>query len=358
MSAEIELKFHCDLSALGSDDDSEVGPRFHRWLPNGEADAVRFDVEGAKVSVWFERRGSTAAGWFVYSEYSQTELDVDIISRQGWLHAGHLLGTLRLSVAEHELQAIERSQLGEAEYVSTGKRLVNILDGAIASFVELLRVKFGQFWLPSHERWDSRGSSLGLHCDRLQMRWRLVGQGEWRRFKPNESSQSVSFRQKDHDDCITESDWRELQNGQLPQVLPLGAHLLARGNELWNLGHRRQAIIESCTALELAIHDRLSKLPVAKASESYAASISAQTSVSQQAWMLGSLTGFDPATLDMGLQAINLRNAIVHEGKDVMDRDGTKLDALIALTGHLLGFPMKRPAFASGNSLEAPTKAR
>ena len=69
---------------------SEIeGPRFHRWLPNGESDALvlKTDDPAADLRVWFERQGRMDGAFFQFAHKEQS-FDPAVITRQGVLEAG------------------------------------------------------------------------------------------------------------------------------------------------------------------------------------------------------------------------------------------------------------------------------
>jgi hypothetical protein len=92
--ATLLLKFGVLLENYNIEEfDRHKGPLFHRWLPDGEKDAILVDVPDptAELKVWFERRGFVDDRWIRF-DYSRPEIDPEIMERQAILDAGPLRG--------------------------------------------------------------------------------------------------------------------------------------------------------------------------------------------------------------------------------------------------------------------------
>jgi hypothetical protein len=105
------------------------GPLFHRWLPDGETDAMEISTgdPGVVLRLWFERCGFVERG-FVRFDYDRREVDPEVMRQQTPLHGGPLRGRFELSdVSEDVMVAIRSNNTGDAAYKSFGKRVVNRL---------------------------------------------------------------------------------------------------------------------------------------------------------------------------------------------------------------------------------------
>src|SRR5947209_19407465 len=88
--------FFDDFSAM--DPWSARGPMFHRWLPDGEADAISLqtaDSPKSDLSVWFERRGYMDGNRIKY-DHERHEIDAAKTPWNGSLCGGYLTGLLVL----------------------------------------------------------------------------------------------------------------------------------------------------------------------------------------------------------------------------------------------------------------------
>ncbi len=96
------------------------GPLFHRWLPDGEKDAIVLDTGDSNIElrVWFERRGFVDNG-FIKFDYKRREVNPEIIPKQAILDAGPLWGLLKIQgLSEEELVPLWENAIEDARYVA------------------------------------------------------------------------------------------------------------------------------------------------------------------------------------------------------------------------------------------------
>ena|SRR5579864_7710754 len=140
------------------------GPLFHRWLPDGEKDAINLDTGTPEVTlkVWFERRGFVGEKLIKY-DVTRKEVDSAIIPTQAALVAGSLFGLLEIQgLAEEKVTPIRENRIGDAIYVAFGDQVVNkLICPSVSRFINILRGKYGQYWLRELRKWDSRNETLG-----------------------------------------------------------------------------------------------------------------------------------------------------------------------------------------------------
>jgi hypothetical protein len=169
------------------------GPLFHRWLPDGEADAITLKGSpGSTIKVWFDRRGFVEEGRGIgFIEYDQNKRDVDpsVMKRQSKLDAGPLSGVAEIEVTADELKAVIDDRKDDKDYLGLGKRVTNqIIGPPVSKFIKTLRTHFGQYWISEFLPWDSRSISLGGFCaSALSLRWSTDNGNTWQDFRPNES---------------------------------------------------------------------------------------------------------------------------------------------------------------------------
>ena len=165
------------------------GPVFTRWLPSGRGDALNLDTgdSKAKILVWFERQGSTDSEGVTEFEKGKRNVDPQAIKNQGNLEAGELFGLLTLEKTDGTtIRCLKERKHGDATYLALGKRVVNLIYPSVSQMLDLLRVVYGQFWLPELSRYDSREWSLGSYChDVLNLMWSLSEKGGRAEFLPD-----------------------------------------------------------------------------------------------------------------------------------------------------------------------------
>ena len=240
------------------------GPRFHRWLPNGEADAIALTgpKDPVRVSVWFDRRGFVRDGFIVFDE-TRREVDPLVIPRQAVLDAGPLLGRVEVEVSHDEMTAIHSNDQGGSAYVGVGKRVVKALQPLLSALVDLLRVDFGQYWLPEFDMWDSRTWTLGAYCGSvLGLRFSDDEGATWgRRFEPDHSRttgmlQTIVMGGTIGADYIREEDWTTLPSRlRLDEKRPISDEIVVAAHELLDRGNYRHALMEAFVALELVVEE-------------------------------------------------------------------------------------------------------
>jgi hypothetical protein len=125
------------------------GPLTHRWMPNGQSDAIDLDVGNSDyiLKVWFERRGYVRDGMIEF-DYKRKEVEPAIIPKQVVLEAGPMTGSFTIKdVSDVELEAVKGNKEGDPNYISLGKRIVSIIQPPVSNLLRILRIQYGQYWL-------------------------------------------------------------------------------------------------------------------------------------------------------------------------------------------------------------------
>lgn len=360
------LKFAINLEDSGVDEFIRPhGPLFHRWLPNGKADELRIQTSDSKnwVTVWFERRGFLDDSFIRY-DHRRTEVDEDAMRRQSRLDAGPLRGEAEFAyVTSDELEAIKEERVGSREYASVGKRVIEFLHPPISALVDLLRVQYGQYWLPELLQWDSRTQSLGSYCSStLLLHWRERESEEWRKFQPTDLklmlSSTMIMPGRAYAEYLTQEDWRQIQSSFKPTAgLPLALRVIGRAHQLHDSGHVNESFIQAVTGLELSIEHFLNTRGVGlpKDAVTYANQLLTLPLRVQLSILATATSQIPQTTLDSALKAIELRNDIVHEGKTGEDKGRRMFLAIAECARVFLGLSdLKTPVLNSGNSVSPP----
>jgi len=240
------------------------GPLFHRWLPDGEKDALVLDVgtDNAELKVWFERRGYVEGGLIKY-DVTRKEVNPAVIPTQAALTAGSLFGSLEIrDLAEEEVMPIRENRIGDASYRALGDRVVNkLIYPSVSRFINTLRGKYGQYWIRELHKWDSRNETLGAYCQFLLLKWSLDQGATWLDFVPDDPiayTTAMAGRAESFRNYLTQEDWNDLaQISSQKYELPLASNFLSRANQLLDEEDYKYALIEGITALELAVSDAI-----------------------------------------------------------------------------------------------------
>ncbi len=338
------------------------GPFFHRWLPDGEKDAIVLDTGEPDVDlrVWFERLGFVD-GWrgIVFDE-ERREVSPDVMRTQAVLAGGPLVGSLEIrGLGEGAVAAVRGGRTEHADYVGLGKRIVrNLLVSHVNRFLRILRVNYGQHWIVEIEEWDSRYRSLAEYCERpLGLTWSLDGGETWAPFHPGRGEGGNVAR---HDgkpfpdlfrEYLSEVDWRQLglliRDGYEPST---GALVLAQAHRFLGRGDVRQAIIEGVCALEVAlsefVRDRLGcDRDLAECMQSFW-NLPLRAQVIVVATTLG---GIPEQGIEDSVELVRVRNDMLHKGKVPPDDAVRRMSGLMNTVAALLsGQTFRFPSFAIG----------
>jgi hypothetical protein len=335
------------------------GPVFHRWLPNGEQDALSLNYPDTHTTVrlWFERRGYVDESGFIKHEHKRKEVDDSIIPRQAILEAGAIFGCVTLiDVPESEYNAVINNNTGAAEYISIGKRVVKkIVDPLLARFAKILRDTYGQYWISPPSTFDSRDCSLGQYCHRRTMRWKTPDEMEGE-FIPNEKSTetvSIILNQTDYSEYMTRDIWFSLTELLNSDYEPsIATTISSRARRLLYQGRLEHALIEVVTSLEIAIEEHVRRKIQGNKKLFDATQSFWQLNLPTRIGLISSLADVCSEDIEEALLAVTARNDFVHEGKPPPSSTKTHIQGVLniirALSGPIL---IKFPSAHHGNKL-------
>jgi len=334
-------------------------PVFHRWLPDGEKDALSFDMKDPNIAlkIWFERWGVVQSGLIEYRGEKQ-EFDPAIIPTQGYLVGGPLFGLLIIdNIPDENIDFLQENKNSDQSFINLGKRVVqDLICPQVSRFIKILRIKYGQYWLQQFEGWDARVVDIGTYCrDTLRLQWSPDEGVTWSPFVPEPKERYISVvwtgaSVSSLREYITEDDWKELatlvRDGYEPS---LASTLLAQTHRLLDQENWKQALIEGCTALEVAI-DEYIRQRMGSDTKLYNQVTSRFNDMRLRFQVMFIGTFLDRISLDdlnHTIDAIEMRNQVVHDGWEPTSPKEVKtaLRGLIMLTMLLLpesGFKFPR----------------
>ena len=344
------IKFRVNLWNFESE---HSGAIFHRWLPNGEKDAVELPTNDSSVniSVWFERCGYADDNFIRYNE-KRREVDPKIMTLQGCLYSGPLYGMLEMrKLAPDQIRAIRDSKKGDEIYINLTKKLVKeIIYRPVSEFIERIKINFGQFWIKQLPKYDSRQYSLGYYASHiLNMQWSLDDRKSWKVIDPDapETVKATFYSRPapDYQEFLAKEDWKSIS--KLNYSSNNSNQFLVRSHRLCEEGNLRLAFLEGVTALELSIHEFIRKrasikLLVESSKAFYNLPLRTQLTI-----LCSSFESIPQDQIEHSIKAINLRNDIVHDGVTPSDDKKIWLYALLNTVSYLSGnevqkFPSKR----------------
>lgn len=325
-------------------DYSPKGPLTHRWLPNGEADSVNLDVGNSAyiLKVWFKQRGYVRDGMIEF-DYNREEIDPAIIAKQGILDAGPMSGLFEMNdVSDDELRSVKENKMGDSYYISLGKRIVSLIQPPISNFLRILRIRYGQYWLPKLPPFDSRHSSLGSYCGNMRLQWSL-DKKNWSDFIPDSMvlriTSTIVRDYAGYRNYTSEEDWNEIKSKIKEEYSPSDVmELLMQSWEHHDQRNTKFAILDGVTALELAVDELLRKgLNKMNIQFNKVDEFNNTQRLPVKTMIVTALKeNIKPQEIEDTLEAIKIRNDIVHEGKSPPSDAGKRLVGLINTISKLM----------------------
>lgn len=337
------------------------GPIFHRWLPNGENDSISIKTKSRNVIVnaWFERCGFVQDGWIRF-DYKKRETDHNIIKRQAKLDAGPLRISIQIkALTQQDIITLESANQGDKDYIRIGKRVTKILNENIIPFIDTLRFYYGQYWLQELNKWNSAEETLGSYFKKIYTKYSTDQGKTWKEFIPDKIERRAHVfiaLPSDFSAYISQEDWKSLDKIDPCEFkLTLSIKLLQTAHKLMDEGDYKQAIIESNTALEVAISDlfkdRLSlSKELKKEMESFW-----QLKIRPQLTVIASLIqGLSRNDIENSIEMVKVRNKIIHKGFSPKNDFATrkKLKSFFTIISKIISEKNIRfPSTAGGNTL-------
>ena len=309
LSPVIEFRINLD-----NPDARTYGPLFHRWLPNGKADAISIDVgEGLDLKVWFKRLDDRDNNAFYYiadrANFAEQEM-----SFHGRLDAGELHCRLVLN----NLDDAGFASIASNDYESVGKQALRAVEEPLHNFIAHLRTVFGQAWLPRQPPWDSRKESVSAHWLGWDARFSTDGEQTWSLFVPGHARSTMTGIVHDralYKRYITEQDWRSLNDfkGDRPSF---ALDIISEANGSLATSDLKLCLIESATALEIALDEFIH---VSNKSGKDPCKVFPQISNAALPVKIGCLVALrgdvSPNIVTSAIEAIRMRNDVIHEGR-------------------------------------------
>jgi hypothetical protein len=337
---------------------TRYGVWFHRWLPDGEKDAIILESGhyDAKVKLWFARFGRVENGRIVYDEKLK-EVDPDVMTKQGLLESGNLFGKIEsFEITADELRILEEKKIGDKIYKDLGRKVSKIIDPILVKFFYILRIYFGQYWLPEFEKFNSKNESIGYHLRFLFMRWSKDDGKTWEEFDPDHEHPVISVTMsegKSFFDLVTKADWENLKTIlKEDHANSLAAITLARTHQYLVERDIRHAFFEGIIALELAIEEFIkTKLEGNKALNENIQGFW-NMPIAARLISIAISIGASNTDIENTITAIKWRNLIVHEGWEPEFYPSKKnLFSLLRITAKLLQGPKFKFPDAGGNAI-------
>jgi hypothetical protein len=335
------------------------GPLFHRWLPDGEKDAI--DVytgfPNTRLRVWFERRGYVEDG-LIRFDVTRKEVDDAIIPTQAALYSGSLFGQLEVQdITDEEARCLVDQLTEDPVYLTLCETVVDkIIQPCVSRFIDVVRTKYGQYWIREPEGLDYKRRPLSNRCRLLRTQWSLNGGGAWLDLIPNaKEGDHVTWivgSENSFQQYLTQKDWQDLADlSQKASDPPLGAFILSRSRQLFEEENYKYALIEGVLALEISlayfIKKNFSEHSTPTRSELENLRLEDQLSAVAKHVVL------PKNHRKQTIQAIRVRNKAVHEYHFPDEQVKPKIEALLTVVAVLnFGQTFKLPSPHLGNMIK------
>ena len=243
------------------------GPQFHRWLPDGERDAIFLDTNdpNATLKIWFERCGYVEGNQIIYKE-NKRDVPKDLLNDWGRLNGGNLFGLLEIDNISNDLveSLSKKSPNCAGQYIALEKRIIKLFYPAVRNFLDILKTYFGQYWLADIEEWDSRIESASSYLNANGFpHWSIDGGKTWEILKSGPLVGRVQTVRagRNFSAFINEKDWQVIKElAENNHQAPLALLILSKAIMYYDTGNIRFALIYSVIALDLAIDNSFKSL--------------------------------------------------------------------------------------------------
>lgn len=357
--ATLYLKFAVVLEDFGmepysvADGKRHHGPLFHRWLPDGEKNAITLPTGDPQTTlqVWFDRTGYVEAGRIKF-DYERAEIDPELIPLQDILDAGPLRGMIKIEEPGDEiLFALQQNVADGPPYSNFGRKIYRMVHPQLNRFLGILRANFGQYWINELSEWNPSEQSLGTYFSTIiQIKWGVDDAGEWRDFVP-ESTPAVSAPEEasspEYGNYLAAADWDELQQAVGRDHVPsLAATTLVRTHRLIEEHALKQALVEGVTALEIAINEYVQARLQSNRFLADRLPFFWNLSLTDRLVALATTLNVPLPEVEGTLKCVEMRNRMVHGNWEPPLSARTELQSLLKTVGSLLPGPRFRfPAY-------------
>ncbi|HZZ82892.1 MAG TPA: hypothetical protein VFE62_30610 [Gemmataceae bacterium] len=332
------------------------GILFTRWLPNGKSDAINVKVDPPlrDLKVWLERRGYVDEDGVILCDICRKEVDPSIMAKQERLIAGAMWGSFQVDgVTADELASLKGNVHGDPHYVGFSKKVIKPLFGSLSSFIQILRIQYGQYWLVDHGPWNSIEIPLGNACSMLELKWRTDASEAWSPFRPeNQRIEWSGTSYRDFSFYIEQNDWEQIARlAAEGYEASLASQLLVYTHRLLEEGLLPHAVIQGVTALEVGLDEFVrskGKKRSVKAFAEMTKKYDDQNLRLRTTLIAGMVDSIEEKDLDCVFDILEVRNSLIHDGKKVPKESEEKLRALMRVVAYLiqgavLKFPIRDP---------------
>jgi hypothetical protein len=232
-----------------AEDDPNRNLCFSHFLPIASDQFLTLERDGLTLTLWFDRECITAfwgrdtEDFSKWANPSVNQIMADVVPVE--------------PVSEELLQHLRSGNLSDVtqavldEYVGLGTRIYSLTLTHVNRLMRFAHSVKGQYWLEEYLLDPVNQASAFAH-----FRSKVQIDSAWFNWLPPSGAYSRAVIWADDPSYIRKEDWPSacdfVKSSKKP---PLVAQLLAGAQRLQSEGHRRAALTEAVTALEVALHE-------------------------------------------------------------------------------------------------------
>ena len=254
MSDDSTLYLRFGLHLTGRRDVFERSLLFNQWFPNGTEDAItlKTDDKNATLRVWFERDEYSTDDF----EPEDGESTEDFLERVAIVGSGPLRGKLTLAHCKDDVISSLSTDPPNSTYEQLGKRVVRLLDKPLCRFVQLIRFRYGQYWIPELHSWNSEDNSLGSHCQSYHLRW-STDEENWTPFVPTPAEHRgvllIDTQGHSYKAYLSADDWQAISE-EVDEYLPsISEEILSKAHQAADSEEFDVAFVFAVSALDITL---------------------------------------------------------------------------------------------------------
>jgi hypothetical protein len=228
---------------------------FQFWLPFQDEDALVATEGDMELRFWIDRQ----------CLHHVTDIDFDNINRYANIFVGKMnvdvsgidvsdqladviikLATEHNWTPEHISSTYDRSTI--EEYNAIGEKIYSAVVKQFNRLIAYVRAVKGQYWLQEYE------PDPNIHSEFLKLRAKVkIGESDWLRLTAAGGAR-FTITMPTGERFIAQEDWHGIRNHLAGErKAPLVGQLLAAADGFRESGHRRAALTEAISALEIAV---------------------------------------------------------------------------------------------------------
>ncbi len=305
------------------------GPVFTRWLPTSNSNKIKINKGNLELTLWFEEK-DFFLGAPAPKKEKKTHINMDARCIYAEVKVKKITKKLASYIENYDPKKLHDKENKSAEdFKKLGEEIYLLILSKVNRLIDYTRTEKAQYWLDEKEIDTGNMESFYVECSAIHK----VNDGAWKRFRPTDNSMLTVYMPSE-ETLIKKNEWPKFTSFiQGDARSNLVKSLLVSADKLESKGHRRSALTESVTALEVALsefseHPRENIYPKKiierlniKTLKAYVKRIGFTGSFNYLLPLLFTESRLSLEVIQTCRKAIEMRNNVVHEGqRDVHEK--------------------------------------